>query len=61
MEDWLRQKTPEEIRKDMVEGAKMLGTSDELAERFVAHLIGEKPMTDQEMVKLILDAQREAG
>jgi hypothetical protein len=63
MEDWMRQKTPEEIRADMVEGAKALGGSAEHAERFVAHLLGEKTMTDQDMVRLILDigAQHKAG
>jgi hypothetical protein len=61
MEDWMRQRTPEEIRQDMIEGAKTLGASADHAERFVAHLTGEKPMTDQEMVRMILDAQHEAG
>jgi hypothetical protein len=56
MEDWMRQKTPEEIRRDMVEGAKALGASDEHAERFIAHLTGEKPVSDREMIKMIIDA-----
>lgn len=61
MEDWMRQKTPEELRQDMVEGAKLFGASNEHAERFVAHLLGEKQMADQEMIRMILDAQRGAG
>jgi chemotaxis protein CheY-P-specific phosphatase CheC len=61
MEDWMRQRTSEEIRQDMIEGAKAFGASEKHAERFVAHLTGEKPMTDREMVRMILDAQHEAG
>ena len=58
-EDWMRQRTPEEIRQDMIEGAKALGASAAHAERFVAHLTGEKPMSDQEMVRMILEAGKE--
>lgn len=61
MEDWARQRTPEELLQDMIEGAKALGASQERAEKFVDHILGKKPMTDQEMVRFILDAQREAG
>lgn len=53
--EWMRQKTPEEIRADLIEGAKTLGAPAKHAERFVAHLTDEKPMSDQEMVHMILD------
>jgi hypothetical protein len=56
--NWASHKTPEEIRADMVEGAKALGASPENAERFVAHLTGEKPMSDTQMIWMILDAAR---
>lgn len=62
MEDWMRQKTPEEIRRDMIEGAKAFGASAEHAELFVSHVTGERPLSDQEMVRMILDAPlRRAG
>jgi hypothetical protein len=54
-QDWMRQRTPEEIRQDMVEGAKAFGASAESAERFVAHLTGEKPMSDRDMMRMILE------
>jgi len=58
--EWVRQKTPDEIRADLIEGARALGAPDEHAERFVAHLTGQKPMTDQEMVRMILDCHSTA-
>lgn len=37
--DWTRHKTPEEIRADMVEGAKMSGMTADRAEGFVSMLL----------------------
>lgn len=61
MEDWARQRTQEELLQDMIEGAKACGVSQDRAGVFVDHITGKKPMTDQEMVRFILDTQREAG
>ena len=39
--DWTRQRSPEENRADMIEGAKMCGASPESAEAFVHLLVGD--------------------